>query len=65
MLAPARGPLLRFEGVVTKGGRTISVVDGRAWQFEPGSEHEQGEHKLVATMTATVMTVIDRADVRH
>jgi len=61
LLAPARGPLLRFEGVVTKGGRTISVVDGKAYQFEPGSD----EKKLIATMTATVMTVVGRDDVRH
>ena len=61
LLAPARGPLLRFEGQVTKAGRTISVVDGRAFQFDPAS----GERKLVATMTATIMTVTGRDDVRH
>jgi uncharacterized protein (TIGR00369 family) len=61
LLAPARGPLLHFEGAVTKAGRTISVVDGRAFQFEPGRD----ERKLVATMTATVMTVTGRDDVRH
>ena len=61
LLAPARGPLLRFEGAVTKGGRTISVVDGKAYQLEPGSD----ERKLIATMTATVMTVVGRDDVRH
>ena len=65
LLAPARGPLLRFEGAVTKGGRTISVVDGRAYQFELGSEHETKGRKLIATMTATVMTVVGRDDVRH
>ena len=63
LLAPARGPQLRFEGLVTKGGRTISVVDGKAWQFDPA----QGDAapKLVATLTATVMTVLGRDDVRH
>jgi uncharacterized protein (TIGR00369 family) len=61
LLAPARGPLLRFEAQVTKSGRTISVVDGQAFQFEPGA----AERKLVATMTATVMTVVGRDDVRH
>ena len=61
LIAPARGPLLRFEGLVAKGGRTISVVDGKAWQHEPGSD----EMKLIATMTATVMTVVGRGDVRH
>ena len=61
LLAPARGPLLRFEARVKKAGRTISVVDGHAYQFEPGS----AERKLVATMTATIMTVTGRDDVRH
>jgi uncharacterized protein (TIGR00369 family) len=61
LLAPARGPLMRFEGQVTKAGRTISVVDGCAYQFEAGSS----ERKLVATMTATIMTVTGRDDVRH
>ena len=61
LLAPARGPHFRFEGLVKKGGRTISVVDGQAWQHEPGSD----ELKLIATMTATVMTVVGRDDVRH
>ena len=61
LLAPARGPLMRFEGQVKKAGRTISVVDGHAYQFEAGSN----ERKLVATMTATIMTVTGRDDVRH
>ena len=61
LLAPARGPLLHLEGVVKKAGRTISVVEGEAYQFEPGSS----ERKLVATMTATIMTVTGRDDVRH
>ena len=58
LLAPARGPRFRFEGRVAKPGRTISVVDGRALQLG-----EAGE-KLIATMTATVMTVLGR-DIRH
>ncbi len=56
LLAPARGPWFRFEGQVTKAGRTISVVDGRAFQHAPGSD----EQTLIATMTATVMTVLGR-----
>jgi uncharacterized protein (TIGR00369 family) len=56
LLAPARGPDFRFVGEVTKAGRTISVVDGRAWQrAEPGADEA-----LIATMTATVMTVLGR-----
>ena len=60
LLAPARGPRLRCEGVVTKAGRTISVVDGRAWQ-----DGADGRPVLVATMTATMMTVTGRDGVRH
>lgn len=60
LLAPARGPEFRFEGQVAKAGRTISVVDGRAWQADGA-----GEPALVATMTATVMTVLGRGGLTH
>lgn len=56
LLAPARGPLLRFEGRVAKAGRTISVVEGKAFQRAA----PQAEETLVASMTATVMTVLGR-----
>lgn len=56
LLAPARGPRLRIEGQVVKAGRTISVVDARAWQRGPDDTADT----LVATMTATVMTVLGR-----
>ena len=55
LLAPARGPWVRFEGQVTKAGRTSSGGEGRAWQREAG-----GADALCATMTATVMTVQGR-----
>jgi len=55
LLAPARGPWLRCEGLVIKAGRTISVVEGKAWQHEAG-----GPETLCATMTATVMTMQGR-----
>jgi uncharacterized protein (TIGR00369 family) len=61
LLAPARGPLLRIEGQVIKPGRTITVVEGRAFQHEPRSDIL----KLVATMTATIMTVRGREGLRH
>jgi uncharacterized protein (TIGR00369 family) len=60
LLAPARGPRFRFDGRVTKPGRTISVVDGRATQVTAS-----GEEQLIATMTATVMTVTGRDGVHH
>ena len=59
-LTPARGPLLVCEGQVSKAGRTISVVDGRAWQ-----DDAQGRPQLVATMAATMMAVAGRAGVQH
>jgi uncharacterized protein (TIGR00369 family) len=59
LLAPARGPGFRFEGQVVKAGRSVSVVEGKAWQH--GGEREG----LVATMTATVMTVLDRGGLQH
>ena len=55
LLAPARGPWFRFEGRVVKAGRSISVVEGKAWQHEAGAAES-----LCATMTATVMTVQGR-----
>ena len=55
LLAPARGPWFRIEGLVVKAGRTISVTEGKAWQHEPG-----GAEALCATMTATIMTVQGR-----
>lgn len=62
LLAPARGPLLHIEGLVSKAGRTVSVTDGRAWQPHP---QRPDESQLVATMTATMMTVTGRDNVRH
>ena len=61
LLAPAQGPRFRIEGQVIKPGRTISVVEGRAFQHGPDGTNE----KLVATMTATVMTVSGRDGLRH
>ncbi|HEY0250981.1 MAG TPA: PaaI family thioesterase [Kofleriaceae bacterium] len=50
LMAPARGPLFLVTGTVLKPGRTISVVEGRAMT----------DGKLIASMTATVMTLVDR-----
>ena len=60
LLAPARGPRFRFDARVTKPGRTISVVDGRALQYAAN-----GDEQLIATMTATVMTVAGRDGLHH
>ena len=61
LLAPARGPRFRFDGQVVKPGRTISVVDGRAFELDA----EGNDPKLIATMSATVMTVTGRGGIHH
>jgi uncharacterized protein (TIGR00369 family) len=59
LLAPAEGERFRMEGVVVKPGRTITVAEGRAWALH------QGREKLIATMTATLMTITGRAGIQH
>jgi uncharacterized protein (TIGR00369 family) len=56
LLAPAKGPHFRFEGQVIKPGRTLQVVEGRAWQRAT----PDAEPTLAATMTATTMTMTGR-----
>jgi uncharacterized protein (TIGR00369 family) len=68
LLAPARGPWVWFDGQITKAGRSISVADGRAYEGPaPTSVNADvpEPRKLIATMTATLMTVTGRGDVRH
>jgi uncharacterized protein (TIGR00369 family) len=59
LVAPGKGQLFRMEGVVVKPGRTITLVEGRAYAIDEGKE------KLIATMTATEMTIVGREDVKH
>lgn len=59
LLAPGKGQRFRMEGTVIKPGRTITLVEGRAFAIDEGSE------KLIATMTATEMTITGRDDVKH
>jgi uncharacterized protein (TIGR00369 family) len=61
LLTPARGPVIRLIGRVVKAGRTISVVDGQALQPHP---RDPAQTQVVATMTATLMTVSGREDVK-
>jgi len=58
-VAPARGQRFRMVGTVAKPGRTITVVEGRAWAVDEGRE------KLVATMSTTLMAVAGRDDIKH
>ena len=55
LLAPGKGERFLFRGNVTKPGRTIIVADGQAYAF--GAD---GEARLIATMTGTMMTVTGR-----
>lgn len=54
LLAPAKGQRFRMEGQVIKPGRTITVVEGRAYALDDGRE------KLIATMHATLMALVGR-----
>jgi len=55
LLAPGKGERFLFRGSVTKPGRTIIVADGQAYAFGIN-----GEARLIATMTGTMMTVTGR-----
>lgn len=55
LLAPGKGERFLFRGTVTKPGRTIIVADGQAYAYSG-----EGEAKLIATMTGTMMTIIGR-----
>jgi uncharacterized protein (TIGR00369 family) len=57
LLAPAKGERFLARGTVVKPGKTITVCSGEV--FALGSE----EPKLVATMTATMMTLQGRPGV--
>lgn len=54
LLAPARGERFRAVGRVIRPGRTITAT----------AADVLADDQLVATLTATVMTVVDRPDVR-
>ncbi len=54
LMAPGRGERFLFRGEVAKPGRTIIVADGKAYAFN------DNETKMVASMTATIMTVRGR-----
>ncbi len=58
LLAPAKGDSFVMRGEVIKPGRTITVCEGKAYALTGGSE------KLIATMSATMMTVTGRSDVQ-
>lgn len=59
LLAPAKGQSFVFSGLVVKPGRTITVCDARAMAIDDGSE------KLIATMTGTLMALVDRQGIHQ
>lgn len=62
LLAPARGTRFKAGGKTIKTGRNITVTQGELVAL---SETEKDPDKLVATMTATMMSVYDRKNITH
>ncbi|MFY0597756.1 MAG: PaaI family thioesterase [Cognatishimia sp.] len=58
-LSPAKGDAFVFKATVVKSGRTITVAEAAAYAISGGTE------KLFATMTATLMAIQDRPDVKE
>jgi len=59
LLAPARGEHFLFHARVVKPGRTITVCDAQAYAVD------DGQRKLVATMSGTLMALFDRDGIRQ
>lgn len=57
LLAPAKGERFVFRAEVVKPGKTLTICEGRAFAVSNGDE------KLIATMTGTLMAICDRPDV--
>jgi uncharacterized protein (TIGR00369 family) len=57
LLAPARGDELIARGRVVRAGRTVTVCQADAFMRTGADE------TLIATMLATMMTILDRPDV--
>ncbi|MBI1621174.1 PaaI family thioesterase [Aquamicrobium zhengzhouense] len=58
LLSPGKGERFLFRSTVTKPGRTIIVADGQAYAYDG-----DGNAKMIATMTATIMVVSGRDDI--
>ena len=58
LLSPGKGEKFRLVGKVVKPGRTLTFCEGAAYAIN-GSET-----KLVSTMTATMMAVTGRDDIK-
>ena len=60
LVAPAKGDRFIFSARVVKPGKTLTVCDGRAYASD-----QDGEQRLIATMTGTLMAIFDREGLRH
>jgi uncharacterized protein (TIGR00369 family) len=60
LIAPAKGERFAFRADVVKPGRTLTVCDARAFGID-----RDGQERLIATMTGTIMAVFDREGVAH
>lgn len=58
LLAPADGDTFIYEGRVIKPGRTVTFCEGEAFAIH------NGKRKWIATLSATMMTVLGRDDVK-
>lgn len=59
LLAPAQGTKFMARARVTRAGRTLTVCSADAFA------HSRTGDKLIATMLATIMTVIDRPGIHQ
>ncbi len=57
LLSPGKGEAIVARGRVVKPGRNVTFCQGEVFAVQGGAE------KLVATMSATMMTVLGRPDV--
>jgi uncharacterized protein (TIGR00369 family) len=57
LMSPGKGEAILARGRVVKPGRNVTFCHGEVFALEAGQE------KLVATMSATMMTVLGRPDV--
>lgn len=60
LLAPAAGEHFLFDGSVVKSGRALTVCEGKAFALSADKDD-----RLVATMSATMMAVRKRSDVKQ
>lgn len=59
LLAPAKGERFIIRGSVVKPGRTITFCEAKA------HAENDGERKLIATMSGTLMAIFEREGLKH